>query len=97
MFKGTQTSGNDPLTRKSVRLFNPRRQRWWRHFRWSEDGLRVVGRTAAGRATVIALQLNNAIAVAVRRNWVAAGWHPPVKAHRNRTRGWPAPVAGAEE
>jgi hypothetical protein len=60
-----------------VRLFNPRRQRWKRHFRWSEDGALIIGRTICGRATVVALNLNNLVAVTVRRNWIIAGWHPP--------------------
>jgi hypothetical protein len=77
LYKGVQTHGRDPATGRAVRLFNPRRQWWWRHFAWSADGLTVVGRTATGRATALALQLNNTIAIAVRRNWVAAGWHPP--------------------
>ncbi len=78
-FKGTQTRALDPLTGRWVRLFNPRRQRWARHFRWSADGTEVHGRTASGRATVIALQLNHAIARLVRSAWVAAGWHPPTE------------------
>jgi hypothetical protein len=41
------------------------------------EGIQVVGLSDCGRATVIALQLNNVIAVLVRREWVAAGWHPP--------------------
>ncbi len=76
-YKGTQTHGRDPLTGRRIRLFHPRRQKWERHFVWSKDGTRVVGRTACGRATVQALQLNNIFAVLVRRQWVAAGWHPP--------------------
>ena len=77
-FKRTQITARDPLHGRRVRLFNPRRQRWSRHFQWSEDGTRILGRTACGRATVIALQLNHVMAVMVRREWVAAGWHPPV-------------------
>ena len=77
LFKGTQTHGRDPLTGRWVRLFNPRRQQWKRHFRWSEDGAFVIGRTACGRATVVALNFSNLVAVTVRRNWIAAGWHPP--------------------
>jgi hypothetical protein len=76
-FKGVQTEGWDPLTGRTVQLFNPRRQRWSDHFEWSADGTRVLGKTPPGRATVLGLQLNNAIAVMVRREWVAAGWHPP--------------------
>lgn len=76
-FKGVQTEGLDPETGQWVRLFDPRRQRWSEHFAWSDDGTRVLGRTPCGRATVISLQLNNVIAVMVRREWVAADWHPP--------------------
>jgi hypothetical protein len=78
-YKSTQTHGVDPLTGHLVRLFNPRTQRWSRHFQWSVSGVEVVGRTAAGRATVGALQLNNVLAVMVRRSWVVAGWHPPAE------------------
>jgi hypothetical protein len=60
-----------------VPVYNPRRQVWSEHFEWSRDGTQILGRTACGRATVIALRLNNLIAVTVRRHWVAAGWHPP--------------------
>ncbi|NOT54731.1 MAG: HNH endonuclease [Deltaproteobacteria bacterium] len=75
--KGTKTHGVDPLTGRRVKLFNPRGQQWQRHFFWSDDGTRVNGRTACGRATVGGLNLNNEIALVVRRNWVSAGWHPP--------------------
>ena len=81
-YKGAQLFGTDPLTGRRIRLYNPRRQHWTRHFRWSADGARIVGRTATGRATVEALQLNNAIAVLVRRAWVMAGWHPPTEPRR---------------
>lgn len=75
--KGTQTHARDPLTGRRVKIFNPRTQCWYRHFKWSEDGTEIIGRTASGRATVVALNLNNEIALVVRRNWVRAGWHPP--------------------
>ncbi|WP_423225624.1 HNH endonuclease [Candidatus Amarolinea aalborgensis] len=75
--KGTQTHARDPVTKRVVRLFDPRRQIWSRHFTWSEDGTIIIGKTVCGRATVVALQLNQLIAVTVRRQWVAAGWHPP--------------------
>lgn len=76
-FKAAQTHAHDPDTQQSVVLFNPRQQSWEEHFEWSGDGQKIIGRTACGRATVLALQLNNLIAMAVRRNWIAAGWHPP--------------------
>lgn len=75
--KSTQHYGFDPDTSEQVRLFNPRHQIWREHFTWSEDATRIIGITPCGRATLIALQLNNPIAVTVRQNWVKAGWHPP--------------------
>ena len=76
-YKGTQTDAFDQVTQKHVKLFNPRTQQWSQNFAWSEDATEIVGLTACGRATVTALQLNNNIAVTVRRQWVSAGWRPP--------------------
>jgi HNH endonuclease len=68
----------DPETNESVTLFNPRTQDWFRHFKWSDDGLYVIGLTAIGRATVIALHLDSdEDAIITRRAWVSVGWHPP--------------------
>jgi hypothetical protein len=76
-YKGTQTDAFDRVTQKHVKLFNPRTQQWSQNFAWSEDATEIIGLTDCGRATVTALQLNNNIAVSVRRQWVSAGWHPP--------------------
>lgn len=76
-FKGAQTQAVDPPSGELVALFNPRQQIWSDHFAWSRDGLQIVGVSACGRATVVALRLNNALLVAARRRWVLAGWHPP--------------------
>ena len=47
------------------------------HFAWSADGVRIVGKTAVGRATVSALHLSDdPDALVVRSYWVLAGWHP---------------------
>ncbi len=78
-FKGTQTHAIDPITNHRVQLFNPRKQKWSRHFTWIDDGINIIGLTACGRATVIALQLNNIYATTVRQAWVSAGWHPPTE------------------
>jgi hypothetical protein len=75
--KWNQTEAIDPVTKVSVRLFNPRQQVWHEHFAWSEDGIEIVGITACGRSTVVALKLNNPLAVRVRGHWVRVGWHPP--------------------
>lgn len=76
-FKGAQHAGVDPLTGERTPLFNPRRELWETHFSWDDGYTRVVGLTAVGRATVIALNMNNEVVVQARHRWVAVGWHPP--------------------
>jgi hypothetical protein len=76
-FKLDFQSGIDPETEQEARLFNPRVQDWHDHFRWSDDGLRVNGLTAVGRATIARLRMNRDALVNSRRRWVEAGWHPP--------------------
>mgnify|MGYP006336813027 FL=1 len=78
-YKGTQTDALDDATQMRVKLFNPRNQQWSEHFVWSEEGTEIRGLTDCGRVTVTALQLNNNIAVTVRRQWVSAEWHPPTE------------------
>jgi 5-methylcytosine-specific restriction endonuclease McrA len=41
--KSDKTAAADPETGAIVPLFNPRTQTWSEHFRWSEDGLRILG------------------------------------------------------
>src|SRR5262245_56474204 len=57
--KSDKIEGVDPHTGTTVPLFNPRTQKWSEHFRWSEDGIRIVGLTPTGRATVVALHLSD--------------------------------------
>src|SRR5262245_46334574 len=77
LFKKGRERARDPRTNRLVRLFNPRRDRWEEHFRWSRNGIRITGLTAQGPATVDALRMNNDIALNARRFWVAGGIHPP--------------------
>jgi HNH endonuclease len=77
--KGTQVHTRDPDTGEQVPLFHPRQQSWGEHFAWSGDGTRVIGLTPCGRATVLALKMNNDETVSARRLWVSVGWHPPTE------------------
>ena len=76
-YKAAKTHAVDPATGVLASLFNPRTQSWSEHFRWSDDGVEIVGQTPTGRATVAALQMNNPFIVPARRQWASAGWHPP--------------------
>lgn len=75
--KGNRIAATDPISGEVVRLFDPRRQSWADHFEWSLTGDTILGKTAIGRATVVAVRLNRAEIVEARRCWVIAGWHPP--------------------
>jgi hypothetical protein len=76
--KSDKTTGFDLETQQMTTLSNPRTQVWSEHFYWFEDGVRIVGKTPVGRATVLALHLSDdPDALEVRSYWVMAGWHPP--------------------
>lgn len=76
--KSDKTEARDPETGQTVSLFHPGKQVWAEHFAWSSDGIRIVGKTAIGRATVQALHLSDdPDALVTRSYWVLVGWHPP--------------------
>jgi HNH endonuclease len=54
--KGPNIAAVDPLTRRIVRLFHPRRDAWSMHFKI--QGASIVGLTPIGRATVELLVMN---------------------------------------
>jgi hypothetical protein len=74
-FKGPDLSGLDPMTRQLTRLFNPRRHKWDRHFRY--DGPVLIGRTAIGRTTIHVLQINCDEQMMLRESLIAEGVLPP--------------------
>jgi hypothetical protein len=73
--KGPNLAGIDRRTGKRVWLFNPRRQKWSRHFRWK--GPILVGRTPVGRATIAVLAMNLPHRVAQRAALISEGVFPP--------------------
>ena len=67
-----------------MRLFNPRKDRWFEHFIWSADGYTISGITPIGRATIDRLDLNDDFhddgsIQRARRLWIRGGWHPPTE------------------
>jgi hypothetical protein len=75
--KGPNLAGIDPKTRNRTWLFNPRRHRWARHFRWK--GPMLVGRTPVGRVTIAVLPINLAHRVRHRMQLIAEGVFPSVQ------------------
>ena len=76
--KHAKVKVTDPMTGKSVRLFNPRRQRWEDHFTWNEDYTLIIGLTSVGRGTVEALHLNHEEAINLREVLRLLNRHPAV-------------------
>jgi 5-methylcytosine-specific restriction endonuclease McrA len=72
-YKGPCIAGRD--RRAVTPLFNPRRHKWQRHFRW--DGPVLVGRTPIGRVTVAVLEINLEHRVAYRQALIDEGLFPP--------------------
>ena len=77
-FKGVKTHAVDPENGQFSLLFNPQTQDRNNEFVWGNGGTHIIGLTASGRATVIALRLNNEQAVEARMIWIEFGWHPPL-------------------
>jgi hypothetical protein len=71
----------DPETQTRVGMFNPRQQTWSDHFRW--DDVKVIGLTAIGRATIVALRMNRPVILAIRAEEKLLGRHPPMTADRS--------------
>jgi hypothetical protein len=67
LHKHVKTEAVDPDTEVTVPLFNPRTQPWSAHFALDRDTGAVRGLTPTGRATVVALMLNAAHALATRQ------------------------------
>lgn len=75
--KAMKIRARDPLTKKLVKLFNPRGQKWHQHFDFGEDFTRVIGLTVCGRATVESLKMNTDWQTNARRAWITTGKFPP--------------------
>jgi len=77
--KYDKIEGFDPVGKKTVPLYHPRRQKWSDHFVWNYDCTLIIGVTPTGRATVETLHLNREGLVNLRRLLYAARKHSPVR------------------
>jgi hypothetical protein len=74
--KADFVTGIDPESGRKIALFNPRRDRWGRYFRFAPASLRVIGITSKGRATVARLLMNEPKQIEARSLWVEIGLYP---------------------
>jgi hypothetical protein len=73
--KSDRVEATDPEADDTVPLFHPRTQAWDTHFAW--DDYQIVGLTAIGRATVVALDLNQPRRLRIRQAEQTFGLFPP--------------------
>ncbi len=71
--KGPNLSGR--IGNRIYPLFDPRKQKWKRHFHW--DHTILVGKTLTGRVTVQVLNMNAPARVMLRENLFFEGRFPP--------------------
>ncbi len=73
-YKGTDLTSLDPLTSRLVRLYDPRRQMWRRHFRLM--GAYIEPLTAGARATERLLHLNDRHRLEERAELISISRYP---------------------
>ncbi|NJN91006.1 MAG: HNH endonuclease [Leptolyngbyaceae cyanobacterium SL_5_14] len=83
------TTAINPQTGEEVPIFNPRLQHWAEHFRWTTDGLKIIGMTPIGQATCYRLDFNDefhnqGFIQESRQLWIQGGWHPPSEDPRQK-------------
>lgn len=76
-YKANKRMAIDVVTGHLAALFHPRKQEWGEHFSWTEGGLRIIGKTPTGRATIETLHINRPVLVQLRGYWKVLGLHPP--------------------
>lgn len=74
--KGARLGAQDPEDGTTVPLYHPRRQEWNTHFVIDAATLQINGKTATGRATAAALQLNSPLQRFARRQWARLDLFP---------------------
>jgi hypothetical protein len=66
----------DVQTGTEVALFNPRKDRWQDNFTFDSDSGEILGLTPVGRATLSQLEMNSAMQVTARIQWIRLGIFP---------------------
>jgi len=73
LYKSDYVSALDEVSKKEVRLFNPRIDVWGEHFSIIKESGEIKGLSEIGRATVSRLRMNGEIQVKARKQWLQLG------------------------
>ncbi len=76
LHKADHVTGPDQSTEGEVRLFHPRQDAWQEHFQVDRETGSIHGLTPTGRATVARLQMNTAVQLTARKQWMRLGLFP---------------------
>ena len=76
LFKGVHCQGIDPLSGECSRLFNPRSDTWDEHFCFDSNTMEIAGLSPIGRATIVQMQMNRAVQLTARFQWIPLGLFP---------------------
>jgi hypothetical protein len=72
LHKADKLAARDPESAAETELFHPLREKWADHFELRADGI-CIGKTATGRATIEALQMNGPLMRIARALQIAMG------------------------
>jgi hypothetical protein len=75
--KAVRVEVTDPVGGESVHWFHPRQDQWNDHFVW--EGHLIAAKSAVGRATIAALDLNEARRIFMRQAEELLGLFPPTR------------------
>jgi len=71
--KANRLVAADPATKEQVELFHPCRAVWGNHFTWNSERTEIIGVSAIGRATIVALRMNRPQMIRLRQMWADLG------------------------
>ncbi len=76
-YKSHRISAVVSETKETILFFNPRTDKWNKHFKWNEDFTEMIALTAKAGVTIKALKLNRKGLKNLRRILHLVGKHPP--------------------
>lgn len=80
LYKGSDVGTRAPNTKRLIRFYNPRADRWSKHFQLARDGFTIVPLTPIGEGTARILGFNSKLRLEERRELRRQGKYPSIDA-----------------